>query len=105
MHCTLIYSRKHHPDMEPQPNVEYEARCKGFAVFHKSLVMLLDAEHVEGRHSELMQKHGCTYDFASYNPHVSIAYGLAPGFSPLDLPAFTGRILLTGEYTEDLNDD
>jgi hypothetical protein len=105
MHCTLIYSRIHHPDMAPAPEAEHPATFRGYAVYHKSLVMVLDAESTESRHRELMAKHGCTYDFATYNPHVSIAYDIEPGFNVLSLPAYPHPIVLTGEYTEDLSDD
>jgi hypothetical protein len=105
-HVTIMYSRKVHDDYEPNKNLQHIASCKGYAMYGNALVMLLDCPSLEHRHHELHQKHGATYDFPTYNPHVSLHYGMMPvGFTVHTLPLFGGQIILSGEYKEDLIDD
>jgi hypothetical protein len=105
-HVTLMYSRKVHDDYQPNKNLTHSARCKGYAMYGNALVMLLDCPSLEERHHEIHRKHGATYDFPTYNPHVSLHYGDLPvGFTVHTLPLFGGEITLCDEYKEDLKDD
>jgi len=105
MHCTLLYSRREHADYIPNENLRHSCRFRGYSIFGTALVMLLDSEDMVHRHMELMDRHGATYDFEQYIPHITLAYDIPPEFKVLHLPAFHDEIFLEDEYKEDLNDD
>lgn len=105
LHCTVLYSRKEHPNFHPDPTRTYEAQCKGFTVFGTSVVMLIECPGIVERHNNLMKEHGATYDFPVYTPHISLSYVIPEGFSIHGLPHFSGAITLGSEFKEAIVED
>lgn len=109
-HVTLLYSRKVHPDYEAPGDYKtpLTARTKGFTLLgdeKDALVVLIDCSELEKRHHHLMKKHGATWDWPDYKPHVSLSYE-AKGFDVSGLRASDiGTLTLTTEYREDLDLD
>lgn len=108
LHTTVIYSKRHHPDLVPQKKELHRAKFKSYELFtgnkgENVLVMLLDAPSVVSRHETLMAKHNATYDFPIYQPHITINYNFE-GDSTNNIPPYLHEIILGEEYTEDLID-
>lgn len=111
LHVTLIYSRVHCPKMFAEPGIIYNCEFKDFEIFtggngKKALVALLHAPLVEARHLQLMAKHGASYDFPVYHPHITLSYdytGSDEDFA--SLPPIEFGIKLGKEYVEDLDLD
>lgn len=105
MHTTVIYSRKHHPEIEIIPERKYVAKFLSYDIFtttegKNALVVRLDAPGIVVRHKHLVTTYGATYDFPEYHPHITLSYdfdGLADGITPFDF-----HIILGDEYMEDL---
>lgn len=113
-HSTLLYSRKHLPNYEPagdyqQPmigtptqwdvwpsNPDEDGNTRNILVLQYSCPPLYQ------RHHELMQKHGATYDFDTYKPHITISYD-AGDINVDKLPLFDGDIEIVSEYMEELD--
>jgi hypothetical protein len=105
LHTTVIYSTKHHPELKAK-TAQYRARFKGYEIFdarkgERVLVMLLDAPGIEARHEFLMKKHGATYDFPVYQPHITLNYDFTGDIK--DIPPYPYDIMLGEEYVEDLD--
>lgn len=107
LHTTVIYSRKHCPDIVAIPQKLYVCEFGGYDIFsgqrgENVLVLKLVSQELQDRHNFLMQTHGATYDFPEYKPHVTLSYNYsdktAAGITP-----FTDKILLGLEYVEDLD--
>ena len=105
LHTTVIYSRVYDL-VEAEQKTVHVARFAGFDLFTGStgqqdvLVVKLNAPSVVERHEYLMAKHGFTYDFPEYHPHVSLSYSFTGDINklpPIDFP-----ILLGLEYHEQL---
>lgn len=109
LHTTVIYSRKHCPDM-PQdidPLAIYTATFKDWHLFDngdgtRALVMLLNSPAIEQRHRDLMLGHDATYDYPQYHPHITVNYRY-PGANVSDLKRYPFLIILGEEYIEDLD--
>ncbi len=110
VHTTLLYSRKHLPNYKPAGPISLTCHPKGFTVFQtrgegpstKALVLLLDCPELVKRHKELMAEHGATYDFPTYEPHITFSYDLGD-IDYTKLPAFTTPLHAVEEYAEDLD--
>lgn len=87
IHTTLLYSRKHCPDYIPGGMYKkpYVATPEEFAVWEtnpdagpktKCLILKLKCQGLVDRHNELMKEHGATYDYAQYQPHVTLSYDI-----------------------------
>lgn len=100
LHCTIIWSRKHCPEMTPELDIIHRARFAGLHVLHsegkKRLVLLLDAPTVVERHKTMMKEHSATYDWDEFIPHVTIAYDIG-NFDWWKLPPFRYDIILGDE--------
>ena len=105
LHATVIHSRKYDL-VETEPKTVHVARFASFDLFDSRLgqqdilVVKLNAPSVVERHEYLMAKHGFTYDFPEYHPHVSLSYNFTGDIDrlpPIDFP-----ILLGLEYHEQL---
>ena len=116
LHCTLLYSRKHCPDYEPQGKIEPMLRGKpgAFQVWEgqpdddgnkpNCLVMEFDCAKLTARHKELMDEHKATFDYPEYKTHVTFSYDIGD-MDVDDLPAYNGPIEIVEEYSEDLDLD
>ena len=105
LHTTLIYSRKYCPNMFAEPGKVHSATFKDYELFDggKVLVALLNAPSIVARHIQLMAKHGASYDFPVFNPHITLNNdfkGDMNSLSIIDFPIFLGK-----EYVEDLELD
>lgn len=107
LHTTVIYSRKHCPNIQVLPQKMYVAEFGGYDIFsgqqgENVLVLKLKCQELQDRHAFLMQAHDATYDFPTYQPHVTLSYNYsdktAAGITP-----FAEKIYLGLEYTEDLD--
>jgi hypothetical protein len=67
------------------------------------LVLKLDSPEMVERHNFLMGKHEGTYDYPSYNPHVTMSYDIdGVDTSALDASGI-GELSFDEEYGEDLD--
>lgn len=82
LHSTILYSKKccpnySSPGLYDQPITGVPL---GLAVWRSEtngtncLVLLYDAPGLEQRHKKLMEEHQATYDFPTYQPHVTLSY-------------------------------
>ena len=107
LHTTVIYSRKHCPNIVVDPTYCHVARFAGYDIFtgqrgENVLVMKLNAPSIAERHKQLMAEHGATYDYTVYIPHITLSYDYTDN-STLGIPAFPHEIVLGYEYVEDLD--
>lgn len=108
-HTTLLYSHKHLPEYKAAG--KYDKPMKGtptgFEVWKgqngsNCLVLTYDCSELYQRHHKLMMQHGATYDFSTYQPHITLSYDV--GDLKVDkLPKFEDSIEITDEYQEDLD--
>lgn len=117
LHTTLLYSRVHCPDYQPNEKVNYVGTPKGFEVWDtessdgggksKCLVLKYECPELEKRHKDLRKEHGATHDFPTYNPHITMSYDIGnmkPESFP-DITKFLDKINIVSEYSEDLDLD
>lgn len=116
MHCTLLYSRTHCPDYEPQGEINppYQAKPVALEIWPSQgddpkncLVLKFECEDLVKRHKQLMQDHDATYDFPEYKTHVTLSYD-AGDLDLDDLPDIVdaiGKLTIVSEYGEDLDLD
>lgn len=108
LHTTIIYSRKHAPDLKANNDL-YPIKAKGkeLHIFQtqdkkNALVLKLDCDKLLDRHNEIMAEHQTTYDFPEYIPHITLSYDCGD-FDPEayegDLPK---ELVIAEEYVEDL---
>lgn len=108
MHTTIIYSRKHAPDLKANNDLyPIIAKGKELHIFptqdkKNALVLKLECEALVNRHNEIMAEHQTTYDFPEYIPHITLSYDCGD-FKPDD---YTGELpqelTIIQEYVEDL---
>jgi hypothetical protein len=108
LHTTVIYSRKHAPELKVDPSVIHQASFVGYEIFGENeneriLVAKLNAPTVVARHLQLMAEYGFTYDFPVFVPHISLCYDFTG--TTEDIPPINFPIQLGQEYTEDLDLD
>ena len=108
LHMTVIYSRKHCPNLKVSPAIKHVAEFIDYDIFTGSgtervLVIKLSAPSIIARHVQLMAENNATYDYPTFIPHITISYdftGDIIGLPPIDFP-----IILGEEYSEDLKLD
>jgi len=106
IHLTLLYSRKFLPDYKPAEKIDEWAYPTKFHVFDtfdkkRALVIKIDSPYAQKRHKELMKKHGATYDYPEYLPHITLSYDLGD----MEIPKWEGipkEFHINYEYSEDL---
>jgi hypothetical protein len=110
-HVTLLYSRNHLPNYVADPTLTHSARFMSYELFDtkpgqpdstKCLVMKLSVPTLSARHAQLMSEHPATYDFPTYQPHITLSYLIPYNYDVGQLPPFADDIILGEEYTEDL---
>lgn len=112
LHTTVLYSRKPCPFVVADPTV-HVASFEDFALFsHRKddgtteecvLVVKLNAPSVVARHLKLMAEHGASYDFPTFQPHITLSmafYGDPKKLKPIDFPIYLGQ-----EYIEEIDDE
>jgi 2'-5' RNA ligase len=107
LHCTVLYSKVPCPKIQADLTV-HEARAISYSIFNNSrgeptvLVVRLNAPSVYARHLELMADHGASYDYPTYEPHVTLAHSFTG--DPLLLPMMDFPIMLGEEYVQELQE-
>lgn len=114
LHTTLLYSRKYVPEFKAQGKIDppWIGEPESFDVWEsqegaRCLVLKYSCKKLEQRHKELMDKYDATYDFLTYQPHITFSYDIGD-IDPADLPdvrKFVGDIEIVEEYDEDLDLD
>lgn len=113
LHSTLLYSRKHLPNYEPQGKIDppWIGKPKKFDVWPSKdsgtdcLVLEYDCPELVKRHKELMKEHDATYDFPDFKPHVTLSYDIGDlDVSALpDIKKAIPELKIVEEYKEDLD--
>lgn len=113
-HSTLLYSRKPLPNYVPFGDYpvcptsntnQFELGIFSTASGKNALVLKYDCDFLSGRHKELMDEHGGTWDHPSYIPHITLSYDIG------DFPIRLGpvqflserKIVICTEYGDDLD--
>lgn len=107
LHTTLIYSAKPQKEKVICSDTIHEAKFNGFDLFGDDkdiLVMKLKCKSLLDRNEELTYDYGFISDYESYNPHITLAYGVKD-VNLENLPKFDRTIVLLNEYAEDLDED
>lgn len=117
LHNTLIYSKKYLPKFEAQGRLDppWIGEPTEFDVFTaqpdengkraRCLVLKFECAQCTDRHHEIMDKHGATFDYDEYTPHITFSYDIGD-MDIKDLPdpvEAIGDIKIVDEYQEDLN--
>ena len=71
----------------------------------KNIVVLRVQSNVLQTRFDYFKKHGCSYDFPSYKPHVTITYKKDPKMNIKDIIPYHGDILLGEEIFAEINED
>lgn len=111
LHITLLYSKKPCPGYRPfgTYNPPIKGTYEALKIFESKpdesgntancLVMVVDCPELIERQRYLVEKHGATFDFDEYIPHVTLSYD-AGDVLVESLPEFAYPIMLTYEYQE-----
>lgn len=119
LHSTLLYSRKHCPDYQPNEKLSLTGKPDGFVVWNtqapegsdrdttRCLVLKYECPELVDRHFQLRHEHGATHDFPDYTPHITLSYDIGDmDVDQLpDISKFLSQIELAHEYQEDLDLD
>lgn len=111
-HTTIMYSRKHHPDFEPQSSAIHHGTPLCFAIFtdrrtnKNCLVLKYRSVSIEKRHYNLKNIYGATWDFDTFEPHVTLSYDIEDfDISVLDIKNLKLRLIeFSNEYSEPLEE-
>lgn len=91
LHVTVIYSRKECPTIDESfAALPVTATGKAFSIFTNAdggncLVVELESEGITNLHNSLINEHGATHDYDSYNPHITLSYD----YNSKDVPSTT----------------
>lgn len=110
LHVTVTYSRVELPSLKATP-ATYEAIADGLEIWDtktgRCLVIVLDSQSLQQRHSDIRKNHGATHDFDSYKPHIALSYDVGTveleGLPPL--PMSCKHLRFSNEYVEPLDLD
>lgn len=107
-HSTIIYSTKY-DNVPINDNLEEYAEAKSFEVFNtqdnkRCLVIKLNSDYLVNRHKELMNNYNLTYDYPTYNAHITLSYDIGEyDISKLNINDLPNVFTIIGEYKEDLD--
>jgi len=113
-HVTILYSRKPCPEYEPAGKypAPIAADFLAWDLFpsqkdkdgnHSNcLVMKINSPELRARHRYLMDKHGATFDFDEYIPHLTLSYNAGDVLLEA-LPEFVEPIIITREYYQPID--
>lgn len=110
LHVTLIYSRKAVDWMKAgEPWVSKlelpEGGPRVMSIFGQgALVLQFASSELEWRHSSIRERTGASFDYAEYNPHITIAK-VGDGFSTEAIEPYTGPIVFGPELFEEVKED
>jgi hypothetical protein len=116
-HTTILFSRKHHPEIEALRYGLIEGVIRGVEKFDIrpegdvsvcALVLTINSPLLTMRHDWLRQKYGATHDFDEYTPHITIGYSVPTSVNlewecPHLLSLIGQKVGFTHEKVEPLN--
>jgi hypothetical protein len=110
LHSTVIYSKKHCPNLKVEDIGRVEAKIVKFIqIPHETKIILAletESEEMQKLHKRLRKEHDATHDFDSYLTHVTVAYDALQMPVHPDMSMFEGRPLVFDTMVvEDLNED
>lgn len=117
LHSTLLYSRKHCPNYQPDSSASMVGIPHEFDVWNtqspegsgketsRCLVLKYECPDLVKRHQELREEHGATHDYPSFEPHITLSYDIGDMDESTfpDIKKHLGQINIVGEYSEDLD--
>ena len=91
-HATIAYSRKGIPEVKSKDfKLPIAAEITGWKIFPtqtggKCLVASLKSEQLTSHFNDIMDNYGATYDFPSYQPHITVSYDYGSDVAPKTFP-------------------
>jgi phage-related protein (TIGR01555 family) len=115
MHVTVAYSRqpldwmKVGSSWSDDAKGQLEVRPGGARIVERlgdkgAVVLLFASSELCWRHEDI-KRAGASFDFAEYQPHVTITYGLPAGVDLAQVEPYRGRLLFGPEIFEELDPD
>ena len=111
LHTTIAYSTKYFKsDLEDikSENINFPAKVKGYDLFNNEknrtacLVLILDCPDAISYHNKTIQQ-GAIYDYAEYNPHITIVNQCTIGTTIDIAPFLELSLTFNSIYQEDLD--
>lgn len=102
LHVTVAYSSKDVDETKVKldKNIVEVDNIHSIEKFGDYWVLILESEYLQNRYKYYIDDIGCSYDFDSYRPHISISKS-DQDITPKD---FNFSILLGGENMEELKE-
>lgn len=115
MHTTIIYSRKHVPDLDVAGKLKprWVGKPEKLEVFKtrsglNALVLRYSCPEQAAKHKHIMDSTDATYDFPKYKVHLTLSYDIGDydtdKLKDMSLESI-GDIIITELYEEELNLD
>lgn len=103
LHVTVAYSRrpvdwlKVEETWSNSDNGEYTREAGGPRLVERlgdkgALVLLFSSSALSYRHMTIREQSGASHDFSEYQPHVTISYGVPPGFNLSAIEPYQGAL-------------
>lgn len=108
LHCTIVYSRTHIPQVEDYPvNLPISAKIKGFELLptqtgKQALALMLESSYMQQLFKTFVDEYGATWDYDGYRPHITLSYDWS-GPVPENMPVFP--VHFNEFVVEELNED
>lgn len=107
MHSTIIYSRKHVPELKadnskyPMIGTPTELHIFNTQDNKRALVLKLKCPKLVDRHNDIMSEYQTTYDYPEYIVHVTLSYDCGE-FDPSSFDGNLPDVVFVSEYVQDL---
>lgn len=109
LHVTLVLNKtgpiRYHPITYPTP-VPIDPSTYSIDLFGKEkniMVLKFDCPFLEDRHNKLRERHGLSWDFPTYSPHITLTHEVQEIITELEPPNF--ELEIGREYLEEFNLD
>lgn len=107
LHVTICYSRAPIDWMSVGESWQADMKVQAggprvVEQFGSYVALLFSSSELKWRHSAMIEE-GASYDYADYQPHISVAK--TEGFDLSNVKPYTGEILLGPEIFEEIKDD
>jgi len=109
MHITVAYSKEPVEIADLELDLEEvileEDLERTMELFGEANVMLVSDDYLANRHS-YYRLQGCSYDFPSYSPHITLNYNVEDAVLDLKgIAPYTGKIVLGPEIAAAIEED